>query len=184
LTDMVECSVCKRGFPEDQVAQMGDFRVCSECKPIFLQGLREGLSIAGDTRYGGFWVRFVAVCIDAIVISAGSVVLSVLLSFALGAAGGIWTGVASLFQLVYYILGIVYVTYFLGAYGATLGKMVFGLRVVKPNGDKITYGRAFGRYWASALSGLILSIGYIIAAFDDEKRSLHDRICETRVIRT
>jgi hypothetical protein len=33
------------------------------------------------------------------------------------------------------------------------------------------------------LSSLTLAIGYIMAAFDDEKRSLHDRICDTRVIR-
>jgi uncharacterized RDD family membrane protein YckC len=30
---------------------------------------------------------------------------------------------------------------------------------------------------------MIFAIGYIMAAFDDEKRALHDRICSTRVIR-
>ena len=32
------------------------------------------------------------------------------------------------------------------------------------------------------VSGIILLIGYIIAGFDDEKRALHDRVCDTRVI--
>jgi uncharacterized RDD family membrane protein YckC len=27
-----------------------------------------------------------------------------------------------------------------------------------------------------------MGIGYIIAGFDEQKRALHDRICETRVI--
>jgi hypothetical protein len=39
-----------------------------------------------------------------------------------------------------------------------------------------------GRYFAKMLSSLTLLIGYIIAAFDEEKRSLHDRICNTRVV--
>jgi uncharacterized RDD family membrane protein YckC len=28
-----------------------------------------------------------------------------------------------------------------------------------------------------------LFIGYLMAAFDDQKRALHDRICDTRVVR-
>jgi uncharacterized RDD family membrane protein YckC len=31
---------------------------------------------------------------------------------------------------------------------------------------------------------MTLTIGYIMAAFDSQKRALHDRICDTRVIRT
>jgi len=38
------------------------------------------------------------------------------------------------------------------------------------------------RFFATMLSQLTLYIGYIIAAFDDEKRSLHDHICDTRVV--
>jgi uncharacterized RDD family membrane protein YckC len=39
-----------------------------------------------------------------------------------------------------------------------------------------------GRFSAEILSGLIFYIGYIMVAFDSEKRALHDRICNTRVI--
>jgi uncharacterized RDD family membrane protein YckC len=61
--------------------------------------------------------------------------------------------------------------------------MVLGLKVVTANGGLISVGRAFGRYFAQILSGLILGIGYIMAAFDEQKRALHDHICGTRVIR-
>jgi uncharacterized RDD family membrane protein YckC len=61
--------------------------------------------------------------------------------------------------------------------------MACGLKVVTPEGDKITYLRAFGRYFAKIVSSLTLLIGFIMAAFDDEKRALHDRICDTRVVR-
>ena len=60
--------------------------------------------------------------------------------------------------------------------------MVFKLTVVDASGSKIGYGRAFGRSCAEILSQLICAIGYIIAAFDDQKRALHDHMCNTRVI--
>jgi uncharacterized RDD family membrane protein YckC len=71
----------------------------------------------------------------------------------------------------------------LGRFGATLGKMACGLQVVTPYIDKITYMRALGRFFAEMVSYIILGIGYIMAAFDDEKRALHDRICSTRVVK-
>jgi uncharacterized RDD family membrane protein YckC len=86
-------------------------------------------------------------------------------------------------QLMNIVVPAIYATFFLGRYGATLGKMACGLKVVRPDGDPIGYPRALGRYFAEILSGMILGIGYLMAAFDSEKRSLHDRICSTRVVR-
>ena len=43
---------------------------------------------------------------------------------------------------------------------------------------------AVGRYFAKFLSSITLCIGFIIAAFESEKRSLHDHICGTRVVYT
>ena len=90
----------------------------------------------------------------------------------------------SVYLFIAFALGIAYPTFFLGKYGATPGKMAAGIKVVRPDGEPITYMRAFGRYFADLLSGFIFGIGFIMAAFDDEKRALHDRICDTRVIRT
>jgi uncharacterized RDD family membrane protein YckC len=87
-----------------------------------------------------------------------------------------------LFQLIFVAIRTVYSTFFLGKFGATPGKMVFKLVVVDASGSKISYGRAFGRSCAEILSQLICAIGYIIAAFDDQKRTLHDHMCNTRVI--
>ena len=86
------------------------------------------------------------------------------------------------FQLVFLVANIGYQIFFLGKYGATLGKMACGLRVVTADGGKISYGRATGRAFAEMLSGIICYIGYIMIAFDDQKRGLHDHICNTRVI--
>jgi uncharacterized RDD family membrane protein YckC len=85
--------------------------------------------------------------------------------------------------IISFSLQLIYSTWLHGKYGATVGKMACGLRVVTPTGLKIGYGVACGRFFAEVLSGLILYVGYIMAAFDEEKRTLHDRICNTRVIR-
>jgi uncharacterized RDD family membrane protein YckC len=77
-----------------------------------------------------------------------------------------------------------YFTFFVGALAASPGKLALGLKVVRPDGSAVGYGRALGRYFAGILSWMILFIGYIMVAFDSEKRGLHDMICDTRVIKT
>jgi uncharacterized RDD family membrane protein YckC len=88
-------------------------------------------------------------------------------------------GISSLIGLV---LGAAYEVYFLSAHGATPGKMALGLRVIRADGGPISPMLALGRHFAMWISAFILMIGYIMAGFDPEKRALHDRICETRVI--
>jgi uncharacterized RDD family membrane protein YckC len=84
--------------------------------------------------------------------------------------------VASLLALVYHV-GMT-------AYGATLGKRVFGLKVVKEDGSVPGFGTALLRqtigYW---LSGAIFYLGFIWIAFDDKKQGWHDKIARTYVIR-
>jgi len=66
--------------------------------------------------------------------------------------------------------------------GATLGKMALGIIVTDMNGNKITFGRASGRYFAKIISSLTLGVGYIIAGFTQQKQALHDIIAGCLVI--
>jgi len=173
------CAECGRPFPMDQLVIIGFFPVCAVCKPVYIQRLREGGQALGVRAYAGFWVRFVARRIDAVVL--GIVVWSVARAIGVynpGANIGL-TALAWLFQLV---AGLVYEAYFVSRRGGTLGKLALGLRVVRADGSPVGTGLAVGRFFADWLSQLTLAIGYIMAAFDEEKRALHDRICETRVI--
>ena len=172
---MVQCSLCKNEFDDEAVIKAGEYRVCADCKPLFLQRLREGVNLSGEMRYGGFWIRFVAKLVDGLLLT----VVSGMLMFVAGFGRTFLP-----LRLAGLFIGIAYETFFIGNFGATLGKMVFGLKVVRSTGEKVSYGRAFGRYWAYFVSGIIFSIGYIMAAFDSQKRALHDRICDTRVIRS
>lgn len=65
---------------------------------------------------------------------------------------------------------------------ATLGKMALGLKVTDMQGNRITFGRATGRYFGKIISGLILNIGYIMAAFTEKKQALHDMMANCLVI--
>jgi uncharacterized RDD family membrane protein YckC len=138
--------------------------------------------------YGGFWIRFAAKLLDSIIvlavnggIAAGAGLATAGLMQVLGDSFGhiiafIPAAMSLMFCLFYYI-------YLVGKYGATWGKMICRMKIVRSDASPIGYGRALGRIFAEILSVFFLGIGYIMAAFDSEKRSLHDRICDTRVVR-
>ena len=179
------CVECGRPFPADEVIEyQGDF-VCGECKPIFLQRLQEGGLQQGDFEYGGFLVRVGAKFLDGIITYVASFAVMIPIGIMSATAG---ESSQMMVLLVSYVasfgIPLVYSVFFLGKFGATPGKMALGLKVVRSDGEPITYLRALGRYFAEILSSIILMIGYIMAAFDSEKRALHDHICDTRVIKT
>jgi uncharacterized RDD family membrane protein YckC len=68
-------------------------------------------------------------------------------------------------------------------YQATLGKMIFGMRVTDIYGNRISFARATGRHFAKWLSGMILGIGYFMVAFTERKQGLHDVLAGTLVRR-
>ena len=136
-------------------------------------------------RIAGFWTRAGAKILDGLIL--GVVFLPPFFYFGFKAASqrqqfSRFQVLQLFFELLYMAANIGYQVFFLGKYGATLGKMACGLRVVTAEGGKIGYARATGRAFAEMLSGMICYIGYIIVAFDDQKRGLHDHICNTRVV--
>jgi uncharacterized RDD family membrane protein YckC len=61
--------------------------------------------------------------------------------------------------------------------------MALGLRVVTDDGQRLSLMHAIGRYLAKIVSGIILGIGFIMVAFTDRKRGLHDIIASTLVVK-
>ena len=80
------CSECGRAVPASQMSTFGDISVCTQCQPAYSQRLREG----GSTRrFGGFWIRFLAIIIDAIILG----VVGRRCSYSAGSGdGGSWPG--------------------------------------------------------------------------------------------
>jgi len=160
--------------------------VCAACKPVALQKVKEGVDLPTTMNYAGFWTRFGAKFIDGMLLMVVNWTITAIFAGIAGAIGGnnshVLMGASAVSMLCNLFIGASYTTYFLGSRGATLGKMACGIRVVMADGGSISYGRALGRHFAEMLSGMTLMIGYIIAAFDSEKRTLHDHICGTRVV--
>lgn len=67
-------------------------------------------------------------------------------------------------------------------YQATLGKFLIGAKVTDLDGNRITFGRATGRYFAKILSQAIFAIGFLMVAFTHNKRGMHDHLAGTLVI--
>ena len=200
------CSECGRPFPGNELFPVGSALVCANCRPTVMQRMPQTAwtppayqpATAGVRRYGGFWIRFIARVIDSLIVGFVATIIRLPLVAMLGIRArdfgriadpaDILTampGLMSLFGLSFVIqvaLALGYEMYFLSSKGATPGKMAVGLKVIRADGGPISPGLAAGRYFGLWLSAIIFWIGYIIAGFDPEKRALHDRICETRVV--
>jgi uncharacterized RDD family membrane protein YckC len=79
-------------------------------------------------------------------------------------------------------LGLFYASYFTGATGQTLGKLVKGLRVADRSGAPPSYSRAAFRAALGALGIALALLGLVPMLFDPARRALHDRVFKTRVV--
>ncbi len=149
-----------------------------------------GVAPVGGLRYGGFWIRFVAAIIDGIIVQVVVVPVSFLaggLTGFAGAMGGVsQSGLPLLGGGIGFVIGLggswLYEALMeSSSRQATLGKMIFGMKVTDLAGNRISFGRATGRYFAKCLSALTLLIGYIIAGFTERKQALHDMVAGTLV---
>ena len=143
-------------------------------------------------QYAGFWRRFVAAIIDAILgsILAGiACVLMALIVFAAGRAAGApeervmaatYIAVMTVGIPFYYLYHAVFES---SARGATPGKMALGIAVTDTEGGRIGFGRAFARNVAKVASYMILMIGFLMAAFTERKQALHDLMTGCLVVR-
>lgn len=185
-----KCGSCGRMYPPEATIRLGGETVCAGCKPAVLQRMREGLApFAKGKPFAGFWIRLVARMIDNTITSIAGYVfqipmLVVIARMGKGREGDLglmagWLGFAVLASLG---TAAYYEAWFLVKKGATPGKMILGLKVIRARGGQMTWGLALGRYFAHMLSAFTLYFGYLMAGWDEEKRALHDRVCDTRVV--
>lgn len=180
------CMECGQTYPRADMIPFKESWICGQCKPLFVQKVKEGVPVAGVMDYAGFWIRFAAVMIDGMIMWFINGLIYIPFAILTGLMSEQPMMIIMLYpvlMLLQYGINAAYETWFIGKYSATPGKMACKLKVVVADGSRVSYLRALGRHFAKWLSSLILLIGFIMAAFDEEKRGLHDRICETRVVR-
>jgi uncharacterized RDD family membrane protein YckC len=155
---------------------------------------------ATTQSYAGFWKRFLAHLIDSIVLGIGQAILivPVILFVGVGMSGmesseGFDPESEIMMALIAGPLLMVIVISVVASWlysalmeasklQATLGKLALGIKVTDLTGNKISFGRASGRYFAKIVSSMILMIGYIMAGFTQQKQALHDIIASCLVV--
>ncbi len=156
-------------------------------------------------EYAGFWLRFVAVIIDSIILQIVNFIVIIPILGALGfgffsALEGMETGYVSdeeavgmavafastmgAISLLTFIVQVLYYTLMQSsAKQATLGKMALGLKVTDMEGNRLDFGKSLVRELCKIISSAILMIGYIMAGFTEKKQALHDIIPGTLVVK-
>ena len=139
----------------------------------------------GATTFGGFWIRVGAYFIDLVVLIIPVLLISFLFLSVTPAADEMEVAIVEIMD--YILSSIVWWIYFAvlhsSKWQASIGKKAVGLKVVDENGNRISFGRATGRYFALFLSSLILGIGYMMVGWTKKKQGLHDMIAGTLVIK-
>jgi len=142
--------------------------------------------------WGGFWVRSMAMATDSVILMLLMAIFVVLgfLSLSMGVTGDPEIPILRQVLIVLPItlpLGLAlmlsYFTFFHGTWGQTIGKMIFGLRVVRTTGHPLTFSRAFARALAYFVSAIPFFLGFFWVALNSDKRSWHDALTDTMVIR-
>ena len=152
--------------------------------------------------YAGFWLRFVAYVLDAIILGVFTIPIMIGAAVLMGVGSVIsslprngdpfengFPPIFALFMLVF--VGVAFVGGWLyhallecSEWQGTAGKRIVGILVTDMGNARVTFARATGRYFAKFISGMIpLGIGYIIAGFTEKRQAIHDMLAGTLVLR-
>ncbi len=142
--------------------------------------IRPGNRIDELGYHPGFWWRFLARFVDGIIISVAFYFMSLIISVVGGSMAESEIGIM--------ILGLVFLVAMVSCgwlyhslmetstYQGSVGKIICGIKVTDMNGQRISFGRATGRYFGKILSSLLLCIGYLMCIWTEQKQCLHDRM--------
>lgn len=179
---------------------------------LCLDNIDAGNEVVETYEYGGFWSRFVAFLIDSLIIGIPIGIITIIIVVLMVSGSplmvelmndptmldyereltdeeammffGLFLGISLFCSLGALIISWLYYAVFHSSkWQGTLGYKLLGLKVIDLNGQRISFWRATGRFFAKSFLSGILLIGYIIAAFTDKKQALHDMIARTIVIK-
>lgn len=201
------CSECGRKMPEAEIIHFGETVICADCKPLYIQKLKEGVG-KRELIPANFGVRALALLVDSLII----ILMFFICTFLH------WPFLLSFYHLnwiIFLIFFFLYFPMFFSVKGATPGKLVFHLKVINVDGTKLTIPRSWARFFVQFFPVIVLMIVTLVlikksinsdtstiqvpdwiinscilvfilmnisAAFDKQGRALHDRICGTRVV--
>jgi uncharacterized RDD family membrane protein YckC len=157
----------------------------------------QATSVAQPLGYAGFWLRFVAWFIDAIILW----IVSSFITLPFLAASGMRDMIlnhppqtpeellaffgtfSKLIVISFCIKWLYYAVLESSSWQATIGKKTLGLEVTDLQGRRISFARATGRYFGKIISAFIFMIGFIMAGITEKKQALHDMMAGCLVMR-
>jgi len=152
-------------------------------------------------EYAGFWLRFLALLIDNIVLGLGLILILIPLIFLTGLHellgqfhpdeelndAGIFVLMGFVFLLATASLVVTWLYHALmesSEWQATLGKKALGLVVTDMAGQRVSFARSTGRHFGKIITNMVpVFIGYIMAGFTAKKQALHDMLAGCLVLR-
>ena len=145
---------------------------CPSCGAV-IPGMGAGIDpLTAETM--GFWVRFMALVIDLVVVGVVQGVVAAIFVPLAGIAGIVPS----------YFISPLYFILFTGLKGQTPGKMATGVKIVNARGENPGVWRALLRETIGKLvSSVFFLLGYLWAGWDSRKRAWHDHIAGTYPIR-
>lgn len=150
-------------------------------------------------NYAGFWIRVPAALIDFFILYVVDQIVAIamhvesidVMQLAQADYDHLMPALVQVMEQMSQVfavtatLSLAFYWFFLKRFAATPGKLALGLRVVRPDGQPLTHGQIVLRFLAEKIlsKGVTFGIGYVVCAFDEEKRTLHDFIAGTRVVK-
>lgn len=165
--------------------------------PSATPGVYAPVSAARPLAYAGFWLRFVAWIIDTIILWIVTSFITIPIVAATGLREMVLNHPPQTPEELLALMGTVWKIVILGvvikwlyyallessAWQATIGKLTLGLKVTDMAGNRVSFGRATGRFFGKIISAFILWIGFIMAGFTAQKQALHDMMASCLVMR-
>ena len=133
-------------------------------------------------KSAGFWIRFFAYVVDVCLIWAVLRLLIVHNLFQLLNISDAKIWFVSIESLVASILFFAYFVCMTKWFNQTLGKMIFGIRVVSDSGEPLTWTTVLIREWIGRYISVVIKVLYVIVAFTPNHKAIHDYIADTRVV--
>jgi uncharacterized RDD family membrane protein YckC len=159
-----------------------------------LAGPKRRLSKAHSPRPAGFFSRLEAFVVDLIILGIAQFIGSIFINYLLNFFNffgfvqnyQIWLqnlnnslGISS---VLITLLVIAYVIFFWALVGYTPGKALIGLKVVRLDGKKLSFGRSVLRFFAYWISAIPLFLGFFWVLWDSKRQGWHDKIAGTQVL--
>lgn len=135
-----------------------------------------------EHKPAGFWIRFWAYIVDMLILSSIGMLLikPIFRLLSLELNDSTWYAPITLITALLFYAYFVLMTKF---FSQTVGKMIFGIKVISKDKKSLSWGTVLFREWIGRLISIIpLNLPYLAVAFTPKKQAIHDMIADTLVI--